>query len=299
MSKAKKLIVGVDPGTSASIAAFDLEGNFIGAETIRNSGKGAIIGEILRYGSPVVIATDVQSPPKFVSQIASDFSARLFAPDRDMLKKEKDELTHGLKKDLENDHERDAASAALNFLKYYKNKMAWIDRNVNEKNLKEFGDEIKTCVLQGVPLSKVIDYLTIKEESEKKETAKPDRSAAKNRAKECSEIKELMESNAKLRSLLSIISMDNKLLNERIRGLEKEFHSGIKADEILKSRDMQIKRLKILMDRQMKEISRLEQSLKRVKGNSTVIGKESKSKSELEESNVENLIEEYRSENDE
>jgi hypothetical protein len=53
------------------------------------------------------------------------------------------------------------------------------------------------------------------------------------------------------------------------------------------------------MDRQMKEISRLEQSLKRVKGNSTVIVKESKSKSELEEDNIENLIEEYRSEKDE
>jgi len=305
MAKARKLIIGVDPGTSTSFAAFDLDGNFIWTETIRNPGKEGIIEEILKQGIPVVVATDVAVPPEFVARIASNFNARLFAPDRDMLQRDKEELIKEKEIETENAHERDAAAAAINFIKYYKNKMAWIDRNIDERELRELGDEIKTYVLQGVPLGKVIDYLTAKEEikEESKETNKELDIGAKEaklierKKEELSSLRELIGSNAQLRSLISIISAENKALDKRLRELEKEFHAGIKEDKILKSRDMQIKRLKELLKRQTREIAHLEQNLKNIKRNPEVPEvkeREKLSKKDLEKEDLENLIDAYR-----
>jgi len=279
----KNLIIGIDPGTSASVAIFDLDGKFIAAETIRNPGKERIIEEILKYGVPIVVATDVRPPPESVAQIASNFNARLFVPERDMLQRDKEELASEIesihKVKLNSTHEKDAAASAMHFFKYYKNKMAWIERNITEKGLSEFGTEIKTYILQGVPLSRVVDYVTIKEEikdetenqkKERKETRESREAKIKEKKEELMAVKELMESNAKLRSLLSIVSAENKTLNERIREIEKEFYSGMKTDKILKSKEMQINRLKALLKRQMHEISRLEQSLKMQKNNSKI-----------------------------
>jgi len=294
MPKARKLIVGIDPGTSSSFAAFDLEGNFIAVSTFRNPGRERIIEEILKYGIPVVVATDMHSPPEFVVQIASNFNAKLFVPSDDLLQREKEELTKEM--ELANAHERDSAASALNFIRHYKNKMAWIDRNIKEKDLSEFNDEIKTYVLQGVPLGKVVDYLRAKEETEEKKipkTGKSDETIGR-RKKECSEIKELIESNAKLRSLLSVISAENRLLGEKLKESEERSRTGMETNRMLKSKELQISRLKTVMRRQAHEISRLEQSLKNVKGNPETKGKERPQKKELKGEDIEDIVDDYR-----
>jgi hypothetical protein len=270
-------------------------------ETIRNAGKGMLIEEILKYGIPVVVATDMSSPPEFVAQIASNFNARLFVPDKDMLQRNKEELIKERGIETENAHERDAAASALNFIKHYKNKMGWINRNIDEKELRGLGDEIKTYVLQGVPLGKVIDYLTIKEEvreDEKERKKEADVKIMERKKEELSSLNEMMKSNAQLRSLISIISTENRILNKRIKELEKEFHAGIREDKILKSRDIQIDRLKILLRRQSQEIAKLEQSLKMLKKNEGAVEKKGKEKSNTNklESDIEELVEAYRSE---
>jgi len=299
MPKAKRIIIGLDPGTSTSFAAFDLNGNFLGAETIRNPGKEGIIEEILKHGIPIVVATDVSTPPEFVAQVASNFSARLFVPERDMLQRDKEDLTRSMReeKEISSMHERDAAGAALNFIKHYKNKMAWLDRNISEKGLVELGDEIKTYVLQGVPLDSVIDYLTVKEKAEKEvEKGAVSEKESKRRREELEYLNDLMKSNAQLRSFLSVISSENRMLKDRLKALEHEFHAGISEDKVLKGKDLQIKRLQALLDRQSNEMSRLEQSLKMLKKNVDTGEKEKRSKRELEKDELEKIVDLYKEE---
>lgn len=300
MPKAKRIIIGLDPGTSTSFAAFDLDGKFLGAETIRNPGKEGIIEEILKHGIPIVVATDVSTPPEFVAQVASNFSARLFVPDRDMLQRDKEDLTRSMReeKEIGSTHERDAAGAALNFIKHYKNKMAWLDRNISEKGLIELGDEIKSYVLQGVPLDSVIDYLTVKEKAEKevKKGEVISEKESRRREEELEYLKELMKSNAQLRSFLSVMSSENRMLKDRLKAVEHEFHAGISEDKVLKGKDLQIKRLQTLLDRQSNEMSRLEQSLKMLKKNVDTGEKDKRSKRELEKDELEKLVDLYKEE---
>ena len=297
MPKAKRIIIGLDPGTSTSFAAFDLDGKFLGAETIRNPGKEGIIEEILKHGIPIVVATDVSTPPEFVAQVASNFNARLFVPERDMLQRDKEDLTRSMReeKEISSTHERDAAGAALNFIKHYKNKMAWLDRNISEKGLAELGDEIKSYVLQGVPLDSVINYLTVKEKAEKEvEKGAVSEKESKRRGEELEYLNDLMKSNAQLRSFLSVISSENRMLRDRLKALEHEFHAGISEDRVLKGKDLQIKRLQALLDRQSNEMSRLEQSLKMLKKNAETGEKEKHSKKELEKDELEKLVDSYK-----
>ena len=63
------LIVGIDPGTTTGLALFDLEGNFLLAESRRNFRKAEIRKFILDQGSPVIIASDINPIPKSIARI--------------------------------------------------------------------------------------------------------------------------------------------------------------------------------------------------------------------------------------
>ncbi|MEM2974498.1 MAG: DUF460 domain-containing protein [Candidatus Micrarchaeia archaeon] len=303
MLRLRRLIIGIDPGATVGIAIFDLDGNVVATASIRNLGMKKVIEEILKYGTPIVMATDVHFPPEFVTQIASNFNARLFVPEKDIQQREKEELLRerGLVKEIGDIHAKDAAAAAINFLRHYKNKMAWLEKNIAEKGLIDQKDEIKSYVLQGVPLNSVVNYLILKEKGRKIDEKDKQREPIfeelrKKKAKEIEYFNELLRSNAQLRSFLSVMSSENKLLKEKLNMLEHEIRVGISENRTLRAKEMQINRLKILLKRQMYEISRLEQSLKTLKENVEAREREGHLKRELEKEELERIIDAYREE---
>jgi len=108
------VIVGVDAGLNVAWAVLDLSGNLLGLGSKKGLGRG-IIGEVKKYGEPLIISTDVSKPPKLVKELATSFGARLSLPKEDMRVKEKETLTKGFV--FGNRHERDALASALRAFK--------------------------------------------------------------------------------------------------------------------------------------------------------------------------------------
>ena len=108
------MIVGVDAGLNVAWAVLDLSGNLLGLGSKKGLGRG-IIGEVKKYGEPLIISTDVSKPPKLVKELATSFGARLSLPKEDMRVKEKETLTKGFV--FGNRHERDALASALRAFK--------------------------------------------------------------------------------------------------------------------------------------------------------------------------------------
>jgi len=108
------VIVGVDAGLNVAWAILDLSGNLLGLGSKKGLGRG-IIGEVKRYGEPLIVSTDVSKPPRLVRELATSFGAKLFLPKEDMRIKEKEVLTKGFV--FGNRHERDALASALRAFK--------------------------------------------------------------------------------------------------------------------------------------------------------------------------------------
>jgi len=142
-----KFIVGIDPGNTIGIAFFDFNGNEILIDSKKNANVNWIIDKIIKYGSPIIVSTDVNPPPSYVKKLASMFSAKLFFPRKDLSIKSKKDITINLK--LKNDHEMDAAASALFALKKYKELFKKIDFELKKRNLIWLSNEIKSGLVLG------------------------------------------------------------------------------------------------------------------------------------------------------
>ncbi len=163
------LIVGLDPGLNFGLAILDLEGRVLDLRTLRRASRSEIIESILEYGYPLIIATDVDPPPKNVVKIAKILGVRVEVAKRDMRSSEKLELVSSF---LENSsvraksaHERDSLAAAIKVYKKFKpllskalSRSAELGFNVDKELLfrellkgKSVDDAIKSVVSRKTP----------------------------------------------------------------------------------------------------------------------------------------------------
>ncbi len=112
-------------------------------ESSRGANINWVIDKIIDSGDPIIIATDVSPAPGYVKKLSSIFSSKLFVPKRDLSVRFKDEITKTL--EFSNDHEMDAAAAALNALSHYKQ----LFDKVDEKVLPSLSDEVKAGLVLG------------------------------------------------------------------------------------------------------------------------------------------------------
>ncbi|MCG3218758.1 MAG: DUF460 domain-containing protein [Candidatus Heimdallarchaeota archaeon] len=137
----RRLIVGVDPGTTVGIAMLDLRGNLVALESLRNLGRGAIIKTIVKQGLAVLIASDVKPMPKAVHKISSVLEAQRYTPQKDILVSRKNEIAslfdqeHGKKP--ANAHERDALSAAYSAYRLYESLLKQVEEPSYDLSFKE------------------------------------------------------------------------------------------------------------------------------------------------------------------
>lgn len=119
--KNPSLIVGIDPGTTIGLAFLDLDGGLVLLRSGKNMGVSEISRAIAGTGSPIIISTDVNPPPRVIEKASSAFSARLVYPKRSLGRREKNSITRGYCKKIlharkppwANRHEKDALASAV------------------------------------------------------------------------------------------------------------------------------------------------------------------------------------------
>ncbi|MCK4635195.1 MAG: DUF460 domain-containing protein, partial [Candidatus Aenigmarchaeota archaeon] len=109
--KLPKVIVGIDPGTTAAVAVINLKGKLLALESRRNFGKNNMIKYISSIGSPTIIATDKALPPSMVMKVSSNFNSFVFYPEEDLKHREKIDIVRSFK--AKDSHQKDALAAAL------------------------------------------------------------------------------------------------------------------------------------------------------------------------------------------
>ena len=105
------VVVGVDPGTTTGLGLVGLDGRVLDVWSSRTADTAEVVEWIIEHGRPVVVAADVTPIPKTVEKIRRSFNAARWIPDADLPVDEKLHRTRDASYD--NDHERDALSAAL------------------------------------------------------------------------------------------------------------------------------------------------------------------------------------------
>jgi hypothetical protein len=149
--KPRYLIVGIDPGTTTAVAALDLDGNLLHLASSRQMNMGDVVESLYRVGKPLIIASDVQEMPYSVEKVRRAFSAVAYTPKQDVSVETKVNLTASFT--YENDHERDALSAALDAYRQYRHKFQNLLKRVPPGHDL---DEVRARVIRGQSLDQVI-----------------------------------------------------------------------------------------------------------------------------------------------
>ncbi len=165
-------MVGVDPGTTAAVAILTLEGEPISIHSAKNFSIEDIISFISQFGSPSIIATDVNPVHQAVEKLSRSFDCILFVPPSDIPVEEKNGLTRNYS--YRNFHQRDALAAALKALEQYKAKFDNIDSRLQEKGLLKYSESVKHLVLKGHSVEKALELLQEPLKPEEPEKAPPE-----------------------------------------------------------------------------------------------------------------------------
>ncbi len=142
----KKLIVGIDPGTTTALVLLDLDGNLVDAKQKKPFSLSEITNYLSEQGDPVIVASDVDHPPRLVRKVAATFNSRLFYQ-RETLHVDKKIGMAG--KIFKEAHGRDAYAAARSAYENFQSCLKKIAADAERAGLGEYSDEIKASVITG------------------------------------------------------------------------------------------------------------------------------------------------------
>lgn len=251
-------IVGIDPGTTTGVASFDLNGNLLGVRSKKNWSSGEVVDYILSLGQPLIIATDKSNAPDMVSKLKASFNSILYTPKTDISVDKKKNLVSEYK--FLNDHERDAAAAALDAFNFHKNKLLNVEKRVPPgMDI----DTVKASVLRGLSLKEAItskiteepkDIKVVQESIPKEEILRRDKL-----------IKELENENLILKKEISVLRDEIDRLHTKMISYSKEEHEKIRKDTYVKNLGSENLKLRKELKTKEKEIEILGNQLKKLK----------------------------------
>ena len=231
----KNIIVGFDPGTTTGIAILDTEGNVLTVISKRNIGIKKVVEIISKFGNPIIVATDVNPPPKTVEKLSHIFGSRLFYPSESLNVTEKEELVSEFSPLIKDTHQRDSLASCLKAYNHYKNFFKKVKKILKETQAEHLYDEVVAKALRSGTknIASIVKDLTTKEEEEKK--------TKKRRRKIPPEVKNLIKSLRELvekqKSEIRRLKDDIKLLQEKLkhqhRPTDKKFRKKV---EVLKEK---------------------------------------------------------------
>ncbi|MCX6776951.1 MAG: DUF460 domain-containing protein [Candidatus Micrarchaeota archaeon] len=237
----KQLIIGIDPGTTIGYAIFDFEKKTFSVGSKREMSKEELVDIISKEGKPSLLACDVNHAPELLLKLASYFNSRVFIPDKDMSEREKNQLVEGMK--FSNEHEKDAAAAAMKAFRFYENKLRQVDRILKEKGLSDKAAEIKHLVLNSTSLSNALLMVDIEREIEMPKVKGREETRI-DLDKKNKQLKELLNSNVELRKAVDRLENENQLLRDKIKFLERGVFERLAREKEIRRMEREVTRLK-------------------------------------------------------
>jgi len=142
------LIVGIDLGTTTGVAVVDTNGDIVNLSSKKETTRSELVKHILKFGNPLIIASDVNPLPKGIEKIASSLGAKTFYPAVSMTYKEKSKIVDDYKERIKDSHQKDALAAALRAFKNYHGMLLKIDETVEKFKRKDLFDDVVKRVLK-------------------------------------------------------------------------------------------------------------------------------------------------------
>jgi hypothetical protein len=147
----KNLIVGLDAGAGYGVAILDTEGKLISVTTIRHPRRGDIIKHILKFGRPVIIASDVSPLPQNITKLAAALGSRTYYPPSPLKIKEKQKLLDDFKKEfpdlLRDSHQKDSLAAALKAFRVYHGLFVRLGETLEKEGQRDKLEELISILL--------------------------------------------------------------------------------------------------------------------------------------------------------
>ncbi|MCC7569746.1 DUF460 domain-containing protein [Candidatus Micrarchaeota archaeon] len=232
-----RLLAGIDPGTTFGLCLFDLKGNLVYLESIKNVGKEEIIKEMINRGKIIAIASDKTPLPETVYKIGALMNVRCYTPPKSMLQDEKTKITKPYSpKDL---HQRDACAAAIGLYRKFENKFRHIDSLDLDEEKKE---EIKEFFIRGHRINELI------KPSEKTDFEKSKRAMGKKKAEYVKYLENIVhryeEEIKHLKYDIKKIQEENKKKSDEIYILSKKIQTESYKDPEIRALRHEINRLK-------------------------------------------------------
>lgn len=219
------IILGIDPGISTGVALLSLDGRIIDVFSRRWLSRRQLIKYLSNKGKVLVVATDVNPPSLYARKLASSLNAILFIPPKSLSIDEKREIVSnfiskaGSAIKIKDAHQRDALSAAIKALYFYKPKLEDVERELDKLELGLPSSEVKALVIRGNSVNDAIQKV-----SEKYFIPPPNRYVE---LKEKKDVEGLYKALKRLEDVVVKLRIENK--NLRIR--EKELVNEIREKE--------------------------------------------------------------------
>ncbi|MEM0271131.1 MAG: DUF460 domain-containing protein [Thermoprotei archaeon] len=169
----RPIVVGYDPGITTGVAVLDVSGSLLGVMSARNFDRTEAVSFCSRYGTPVIVATDVSEPPEAVRRLASSFGAKLFLPPDDISVEEKRELVRRFGFQVKTTHERDAAAAAIKAYTFYSKLFDAIKQRTASDGLSAHLLEVIRFVLNGKNIDAALSDVRAKYELQESVQPRP------------------------------------------------------------------------------------------------------------------------------
>jgi len=214
----RKLVVGIDPGTTCGLAVLDLDARPILIESSKGTTRDTIIHKISEVGDAIIVASDVSPAPDFVRKVASSLNTIIFTPEVAIESTEKHLIVqdyavqHGIKS--LDPHSHDALAAALKAFHNYSVKFRQVEACVRALGRPVPLDEAKALVVRGHTIKRALDLLT--KHKEKRDAIKT------IRTRESSELTSLRKKVSEQRREVETLEVENEMLLEKVEQLKSE-----------------------------------------------------------------------------
>ena len=245
------LIAGIDPGTTAGIAALDFDGNTVDVLSSKDLGLDKTIRHLMSLGTVSMIATDVNPTPGFVSKLAAQLGSVVFTPQESLTVSEKITITRGY--EISDSHQRDALAAALTAFNKFKNKFQKIDL------LKlAGGDNVKHLVLHGLSISRAQKKLMSEKVKKVESIIKEEKPAKRSVSDERMMIRRLEKQSRILKEHIHAREEEINELKNVISKIKRRYDVELRERSEVKKRNRNIRNLRYRLCDVEKKLKRIE-----------------------------------------
>jgi predicted RNase H-like nuclease (RuvC/YqgF family) len=232
-SSSRLVILGVDPGTTIGIAVLDFTGKPLLVASGKVPDREQVVGEVLRFGKPVIIAVDTSKPPEFAKKLASKLGAILYTPEYDLTVEEKQKLSSEYSTlytiDIPDSHARDALAGAIKAYRSFKPLIEEVESKtrglrgvVREKIIVE--------VLRGKSLVEVLDEYFMRELSRDFKLRQKTPLIVKSNERVKEDLDKLHSRIIELESIVKKLEEELKIRDKLIEELQIELKTVKKRD---------------------------------------------------------------------